>query len=115
MLEITIKDKQYPLSDTLRVAYVIQGMHNHAAYSDVFNSVAKMSIEKQVGLVYASFKVANPEEAKFITEQVFLAEVLDHYNLVKLMSLLKRIIAGITGERDDKEPTANPQEEVSDL
>ena len=98
MLNIEIKGKTYPLATTLRVAYEIQGQHNHAPYAEVFKGLAKMTLEDQVGIVYASFKCANPEVAKDMTRGDFLNYCLDNLNLKELMNQLKEIVAGIMGE-----------------
>ena len=107
MLNIKIKGKTYPLATTLRVAYEIQGQHNHAPYAEVFKGLAEMTLEDQVGIVYASFKCANPEVAKDMTRGDFLNYCLDNLNLKELMNQLKEIVAGIMGE--EVEEAVTPQ------
>lgn len=95
---VTIKGNQYELATTLRVAYIIQGQNNHKSYLEIFEQIDKMTVEQQIGIVYAAFKACNPEAAKDINPTVFLNEYLDHYNLGDLMETVKNIIAGIMGK-----------------
>ena len=104
MLSINIKGKKYNLATTLRVAYEIQGQHNHAPYTEIFKGLAEMTLEDQVGIVYASFKCANAEDAKTITRNEFLTYCLDNLNLKELMDILKAIVAGIMGEEVEEAP-----------
>ena len=105
MTEVIINDRAYPISTSLRVAFKIQGMHNHAPYAKVFATVADMPIEDQIGIVYAGFSVANPEDAKTITLQKFIDHCLDTYDLSVVMGMINDIIKGIMGKliEEDKE------------
>ena len=110
MLTITIRGNEYELATTLRVAYNIQGQHNHRSYIEIFEDIDKMTLEQQIGIVYASFQAANPDSSKLIKQPDFLNEFLDNYNLTELMKYVKGIIAGIMGKdlEDD-----NPEVESS--
>lgn len=96
-LIINLNDREYPLSTKLRVAYKIQGQHSHKPYSQIFKEMEGMTLEQQIDMLYASFTVANPEDAKTITRQQFLDSYLDNYDLSDLMGRLEAIISGIMG------------------
>lgn len=111
MLAITIRGNEYELATTLRVAYNIQGQHNHRSYIEIFEDIDKMTLEQQIGIVYASFQAANPDGAKLIKQSDFLNEFLDNYNLTELMKYVKDIIAGIMGkDLEDINPAVKPIE-----
>lgn len=103
MMTVIINGTEYNLATTLRVAYKIQGQHNHKPYTEVFKSMGDMSLEDQIGFIYAAFECANPEQAKFITRQKFQDYYLDNYNLKYLMNQMKELIQGIMGESDEDE------------
>ena len=92
---IKLNGTEYSLATTLRVAYKIQGQHNHKAYSKIFSEVGDMSLEDQIGMLYAAFQVANPEVK--VLQQAFLDNYLDNYNLKVLMDHIKELIQGIMG------------------
>lgn len=92
---ITINGADYNLATTLRVAYKVQGQHNHKAYSKVFAEIGDMSLEDQIGILFASFQVGNPEVK--MTQAQFLDYYLDNYNLKILMDQVKEVIQGIMG------------------
>lgn len=109
MLTITIRENEYELATTLRVAYNIQGQHNHRSYIEIFEDIDKMTLEQQIGIVYASFQAANPDSSKLIKQSDFLNEFLDNYNLTELMKYVKDIIAGIMGkDLEDDNPEVEP-------
>ena len=58
MLNITIGTTEYELATTLRVAYLVQGQNNHKSYVELFQEIDKMTLEQQVGIVYAAFVAA---------------------------------------------------------
>lgn len=97
-LTVTINEREYPLATTLRVAYKIQGQHNHKPYTEVFKTMGDMPVEQQIGIMYASFECANPDEVKFITRKVFEEYYLDNFNLKDLMNQLQGVVKGIMGE-----------------
>ena len=107
MLTINIEDKEYNLATTLRVAYEVQGQHNHKPYAEVFQDIGEMGVEQQIDIVFASFKCANPDivdERKSgtqnaITKAKFRDYMLDNYNLGDLMDKLQGIIKGIMGDK----------------
>lgn len=115
MLTIVINGKTYDLATTLRVAYIVQGQHNHKSYLEIFESIDSMTLEQQIGLVYAAFQAANPEEAKFVKPNDFLNSFLDSYNLKELMDYVKEIIKGIMGKdfesTDEEAEKEGPGEE----
>lgn len=97
-LTVIINGVEYPLATTLRVAYKIQGQHNHTPYSEVFRKMGEMHVEDQIGIMYASFECANPSEAFKIKRKDFENFYLDNYNLKDLMEQLQGVIKGIMGE-----------------
>lgn len=107
MLTVEIKGVEYPLATTLRVAYKIQGQHNHKPYTEVFKSIGEMVLEDQIGILYAAFECANPEEIGRIKRQDFLDAYLDKYNLKIMMDHIQGVIKGIMGEDffEEKEST----------
>ena len=94
-MKVTINGVDYPLATTLRVAYKIQGQHNHKAYSKVFAEIGDMSLEDQIGILFAAFQVANPEVQ--MKQPQFLDSYLDTYNLKVMMDQVKEVIQGIMG------------------
>lgn len=107
-LTVIIDGTEYPLATTLRVAYKIQGQHNHKPYSEVFRNMGDMHVEDQIGIMYASFECANPQEAFRIKRKDFENYYLDNYNLKDLMDQLQGVIKGIMGEDFfDEKPEEN--------
>ena len=104
-LTITINDKEFPLSTTLRVAFVLQGQHGHKSYIEIFRDMGEMTVEQQIGVLWASFSVANAEEAKTITHAGFQNYCLDNMNLGDLMNKLKAISQAMMGDTDSEENT----------
>lgn len=94
-MNVTINGVDYPLATTLRVAYKVQGQHNHKPYSKVFSEIGDMTLEDQIGILYAAFQVANPEVS--MKQDQFLNHYLDQYNLKVLMDQVKDVIQGIMG------------------
>lgn len=90
---ITLRGQEYDLSTSLRVAYKIQGQHNHKSYSKVFEEVGDMKLEDQVNIIYAAFQVSNP--GSDMDKKAFLEAVLDEYGLATIMELISEIIEGI--------------------
>lgn len=114
MLTTIINGAEYPLSTTLRVAYKVQGQHNHKPYTEVFKGMGDMTLEQQINILYASFQCANPEQAKFITAQVFLDYYLDNYNLKVVMDQLQAVIEGIMGtELESQDKTSAEDQETT--
>lgn len=113
MLSINLFGQEYALSNKLRVAYRVQGQHDHKPYTEVFSGVGDMPIEDQIGIIYESFWCANPEVRDKISRQQFLEEYLDKYDVKTLMEQLREIIQGIMGVKDDDlavaASEANPQ------
>lgn len=96
-----IDGQEYELSTKLRVAYLVQGQHNHKAYADVFKDIGDMTVEDQIGIIYCAFTVANPEAAFKYTRKVFQDYYLDNFNLKDLLDQLQSIIKGIMGQDTD--------------
>lgn len=107
-LSIEINGTEYELSTKLRVAYMVQGQHNHKPYSDVFREVGDMCLEDQIGIVYCAFKCANPLAANQINQKAFEDYYLDNYKLGHLIQQINDIIRAIMGEEfaDDLEKQA---------
>ena len=95
-MTINLNGKEYPLSTKLRVAYLVQGQHNHKPYAEIFKGMGEMCVEHQIGIVFASFKCANKEDTMF-DKNVFTEYMLDNYDLKQLMDMLQGIIEGIMG------------------
>lgn len=102
MITTIVNGKEYDLATTLRVAYLVQGQHNHKPYSEVFSGIGDMVLEDQIGILYCAFKVANPDEAKFIKREDFFNSYLDNFTLKEVMDQLERVIKGIMGTEDAK-------------
>lgn len=98
MLTVNINGLEYPLASTLRVAYKVQGQHNHKPYTEVFKAIGDMHLEDQIGILYAAFECANPTEVHVIKRQTFLEAYLDNYNLKEMMDHIQGVIRGIMGE-----------------
>lgn len=111
MITVKIKEVEYPLANTLRVAYVVQGQHNHKPYTEVFKNIGGMHLEDQIGILYAAFECANPDEKFKIKRSDFLEAYLDTYNLKEMMDHIQSVIKGIMGEDffDDAENTENAE------
>ena len=103
-----INGVEYPLATTLRVAYMVQGQHNHKSYADVFKSIGDMCVEDQIGIVYCAFKCANPEAARTMSLQAFIEYYLDNLNLKELLEQLQALVKGIMGE-DDNDTSDNAE------
>lgn len=100
---IMFKGTEYPLATTLRVAYKIQGQNDHKPYMQIFEGMFEMTIEKQIGMLYAAFACANPTEAKTVKEQEFVDYCLDNMNLTEMMTILRDVSEGILGIEKDKQ------------
>lgn len=109
MLTVKINGVEYPLATTLRVAYKVQGQHNHQPYTEVFKTIGEMHLEDQIGILYAAFECANPSEVFKIKRQDFLESYLDTYNLKVMMEHIQYVIKGIMGEDffEEKEEDAS--------
>ena len=109
---VTMNGVDYPLATTLRVAYKVQGQHNHKAYSKVFSEIGDMVLEDQIGILFCAFQVANPEIK--MTQQEFLNYYLDHFDLKTVMEQVKGVIQGITGMDTDEAPSATAGEPATE-
>lgn len=101
MVTVEIRGIQYELATTLRVAYKVQGQHNHKAYSKVFAEMGDMTLEDQIGILFVAFQVANPEVKMSQTE--FLNYYLDTFKMKEVLNQLKQVIQEIMGV-DDEQP-----------
>lgn len=105
---IEVFGSRYPIANTLRVAYMLQGQHSHKAYTEIFASIGDMTLEQQIEIVYLAFKVANPGTE--FTQKQFLDYYLDNVKLNDVMDQIRYIVEGITGteivaaESDENEP-----------
>lgn len=99
-MNIKLGDKEYELATTLRVAYKIQGMNDNKPYLDVFANIGNAGLEDQINLLYAAFSIGNPEEAKTITQKIFLNNVLDEgLHVDDLIEMLNAVTEGIMGPK----------------
>lgn len=112
-METIINGTRYPLATTLRVAYMVQGQHNHEPYSEVFKNIGDMSVEDQIGIIYCAFKCANPEVALSMPLKDFIDYYLDNFNLKDLLKQLEALIKGIMGD-DISSESENTSKDSSD-
>lgn len=108
-LTTNILGTEYPLATTLRVAYMVQGQHNHAPYTEVFKNIGDMPLEDQIGIIYCAFKCANPEVSITMTLKNFTDYYLDNVNLKTLMQQLQELIKGILGTEDENAPETSEE------
>lgn len=101
MLSINYMGTDYSLATNLRVAYNVQGQHNHKPYTEVFKNIGDMTVEDQLGIIYCSFKCANPDT--IVTREQFQNYLLDNMNLKDMLDVLQSIIKGIMGTDDEPE------------
>lgn len=113
MVTTTINGIEYELATTLRVAYKVQGQHNHKPYSKVFSDIGDMCIEDQIGILFCAFQVGNPDN--IMSKQSFVDYYLDNMNLKQIMDQLKAVIQEITGFEDAPEQNqATSQKEAAE-
>ena len=111
MNTVKFKDKEYPLATTLRVAYRIQGHHNHKPYAEIFKGIGDMTLEDQVGIIYESFLCGSRYDLNVqnIKRTEFLEDFLDNYTLSEMMNMLQEVIKGIVGESATETSEENAQ------
>lgn len=97
-----INGQTFNLATTLRVAYNVQGQHNHKPYVEIFQDISNMPIEQQINILFAAFEVANPEVAKTFNKNSFLNYYLDNFDLSVVMDQLQGVVKGILGKEDDE-------------
>ena len=100
MATITLNGMEYNLASNLRVAYELQGQHNHTPYSKILSEIGEMCIEQQIDFLYLAFKIANEDVARTFTKEMFRSYIFDHaeFNTKYLLTLIKDVIAGILGK-----------------
>lgn len=91
-MKLTIKETEYTMATSLRVAYKIQSAQGHKPYMDIFRSIGSLPIESQLKILYCSFSIANPNT---FNETQFIETLLDNFNLDQVMNLLGELIEGI--------------------
>lgn len=96
MTTVLFRGENKPLATNLRVAYAVQGQHNHKSYMDVFTGIDEMSLPQQVGIIFLAFTFANKDIE--VTEEEFFNEFLDTNDVSSLMETLTQIIEGIMGK-----------------
>ena len=106
MLSINYRGTDYSLATNLRVAYNVQGQHNHKPYTEVFKNIGDMTVEDQLGIIYCSFKCANPDT--IVTREQLQNYLLDNMNLKDMLDVLQGIIQGIMGSSGE-----TPEQEAS--
>ena len=113
MATITLNGIEYTLASNLRVAYELQGQHNHKSYTQILSSVDEMTIEQQLDMIYIAFKVKNPDDAKTFTKEMFRKYILDsdEFTVTTIMTIISDIIAGILGQELSAD-TDSPSEPV---
>ena len=111
MNTVKFKDKEYPLATTLRVAYRIQGQHNHKPYTEIFKGIGDMTLEDQVGIIYESFLCGSRYDLNVqnVKRTEFLEDFLDNYTLSEMMNMLQEVIKGIVGESATETSEENAQ------
>lgn len=107
-MTVTLNGIEYPLAANLRVAYKVQGEHNHKPYSKVFESIGDMTVEEQIAIMYCSFISANPTLSFEWTKQKFIDYYLDHMNLKDLLKQLEQLVRQIMGEDEGTETSNEP-------
>ena len=112
MVTTTINGTEYQLATSLRVAYKVQGEHNHMPYSKVFSDIGDMCIEDQIGILFCAFQVGNPDV--LMPKKVFIDYYLDNMNLKQIMDQLKAVIQEITGFEDEPESTDSASDKNSE-
>lgn len=100
-LTTVLNDREYQLATTLRVAYMIQGQHNHKPYAEVLQSIGEMTLEEQIDIIYQAFKCANPDAAKEWTSTKFCSYYLDNYTMTQMVNQVQAIVEGIIGKDED--------------
>lgn len=113
IVTVDINGREYELATNLRVAYEVQGMNNHKPYTEVFKGMGDMTVEKQIEILYAAFKVANPEEASVLKLKAFTDAYLDQHNIKDLMTALENLVKSIMGEDDEGEAAESEAAEES--
>ena len=103
MINVVINGAECTLATTLRVAYMVQGQHNHRPYSKVFAEMGDMPLEDQIGILYCAYKCGN--NTFDMTRDTFLSYYLDNYTLKEVLDQLKKVIGGIMGEDLDAPKT----------
>ena len=103
-----INGTEFELSTRLRVAYAVQGCHNHKPYAEVFQNLGDLPLEQQIEILFEAFKDANPTAVFEIKKQDFLNYYLDNFKLKQVMRQLQDVVKGIMG--DDNETSAEVAE-----
>ena len=104
-----INGQEYELSTRLRVAYKVQGCHNHKPYAEIFKGIGTMTLEQQIEVLYEAFKDANPSMVLTLKKQEFMDYYLDNFKLKQVMDQLEGVIEGIMGD-EDSEPASEEVE-----
>ena len=112
MVTTTIHGTEYQLATTLRVAYKVQGQHNHKAYSKVFSEMGDMTLEDQIGILFCAFQIANPEVK--MSQMEFLNYYLDNFNMKTVLNQLKAVIQEIMGVDDEEAAAAQASAESTE-
>lgn len=102
-----INGTEYELSTKLRVAFKVQGCHNHKPYTEVFQNIGQMPLEQQIEILFVAFQDANPEVAMTFNKKAFQDYYLENFKLKQVMSQLQEVIKGIMGEDEDEDNTSN--------
>lgn len=101
-MTINYNGKEYPMNTTMRLAYKLQGENGHTPYLDVISNIGDKPVEEQVAVLYTSFVLANPDEAKFISKKDFLDYYLDNVTIMDMMTQIKEVISLMMGKNIDE-------------
>lgn len=80
-MTIDYKGNSYVLATSLRVAYRLQQVHNHKPYTEIFSEFSKLTLERQIELLWISMEIGNPGVAEL---KEFTDYVLDNWGMDKL-------------------------------
>lgn len=99
MTTLCINGTDYELATNLRVAYEIQNQNNHAPYTQVLSKIDEMTLEQQIAILFAAFKIRNPDVV--MTQEAFKNILLDDssFNVQILMDKIMDVIEGILGRK----------------
>lgn len=96
-MKFMFRGQEFELCTKLRVAFLVQKAHNHQPYTQVFSNMSNMPIEKQLELLWISFREANAEYvlSQGLTLGAFQDELLDESNLTYVLEALTGVVEGI--------------------
>lgn len=110
------KDQEYPMSDTLRVAYKMQSAFGHKPYMSIFSSMGELPVEKQIQILFIAFDMANPGKT---TQLEFTEYCLDNLGMQQFMDALEELMdsimyRGLTPEERARKKDPKAEENLED-